>query len=1163
MSRPLVQTETAPAQRTHLWVFAGAVLIALNLAVVKVGPWTEGLADTTRFAFLTSAYAAAGVALLLTLAYLRRSASGPGVVAWILLAGLLMRLLAFSEPPRFESDFHRYLWDGAVTANGYNPYTIRPRDVLEHRAERLPQDPAFAALVEAGRPTLQNINHPYLTTIYPPVAQGAFALVYWIKPFSTDSLRGIFLAAELVLILLLAAMLRSLQLPLHWLALYWWNPIVVKEFYVSAHMDGLAALLAVAALAAVVWRWRYSGIVLLGLAVGVKLWPVVLAPVLLRYGARTWRQTLGGAVLLAGVAGIVTWPLLTSWGHESESGVNAYAHQWINNAGFFSALHWTAQTLHEHGLLWSSDLHQFARRATMVLVLLWMLFLSRRRLPDATSVARWSMMAVGGLLVLSPTQFPWYYTWVLPFLVLVPARALVLYTALLPLYHLHYDYPWVVWIEHLPVWLLIGWATWRSWSGRTSEVRATQPDDDYTPPPGFRIAVVIPALNEERAIGSVLAAIPAWVNQVVVADNGSTDRTAAVAHDAGATVVHELHRGYGAACLAGIAALESPDIVVFLDGDFSDHPQEMSRLVEPIVRDEADMVIGSRALGCAEAGALTPQQRFGNALACWLIRLIYGVRYTDLGPFRAIRHSSLRRLAMDDRDYGWTVQMQVRAARQGLRVREVPVSYRRRIGKSKISGTIRGVIGAGTKIISTIIREGLRARKLQSVGGTDRLIIFARYPTPGQAKTRLIPLLGPTGAALLHRQFVRITVDTCRRLRSRRSVVTELRFTGASHREMAGLFGHDLIYREQGPGDLGQRLRAAAAEAISSGTCKVVLVGTDCPLLDADRLDQAFAALDDQDVVIGPANDGGYYLIGVKSDHSELFTDIAWGGPDVLTHTLDACRRLGLSHALLPALSDVDTPEDLATWAAARLATANTRPRISVIIAALNEQDHLAATISSALTAGDVEIIVADGQSTDRTVEIARQFGVSVIQSEPSRGVQMNAGAGHARGNVLLFLHADTILPSDYVTAVRQTLGRLNVSAGAFDLAIDARGIAPRIIEWGVRFRSRMFGRPYGDQTMFMSAQTYRVCNGFPNLLYMEDYAMLPRLKAWGRVRMAPQCVSTSARRWETNGWLWTTLMHQWMILRHHLKPSTANTIFNLPMRSPSQRQLYHAAPEE
>lgn len=1139
MSRLLVQTDSI--QHMVRWVFAGTVLIALNFTLVKIGPWTEGLTDTTQFAFLTSVYSAAGVVLLFVLVWLWRSTSGPWITTWIILAGLLMRLLVFSEPPRFETDFYRYMWDGAITANGYNPYTIRPRDVLENRAERLPQDPMFVVLAETGRSTLENVNHSHLTTIYPPVAQVAFAVAYWIKPFSTESLRAVFLVSELLMVLLLVAVLRSLQLPLHRLALYWWNPITVKEFYVSAHMDGLVAMFAVAALTAVLCRRRYTGLVLLGLAIGTKLWPVVLAPVLVRYGVRTWRQTLVGAILLSAVAGIVVWPMLASWGIDSVSGVNAYAKYWINNAGFFSVLNWMVQTIHEYGGLWWSDPHQFARRVTMGLVLLWMIFLSCRRLLDSASVAWWSTIAVSGLFVLSPTQFPWYYTWVLPFLVLVPIPALVLYTALLPLYHLHYDYYWVLWIEHLPVWLIIGWSAWRLSSAGMTGPRPTTPYNDYTPPADVRIAVVIPALNEEHAIGSVLADIPRWVNQVIVADNGSTDRTAAVAKQHGATVVYEPQRGYGAACLTGVAALDRPDIVVFLDGDFSDHPQEMGRLIAPIVRDEVDLVIGSRVLGHSETGALTLQQRFGNSLACWLIRLLYGVQHTDLGPFRAIRYASLRLLAMDDRDYGWTVQMQVRAARLGFRVAEVPVSYRRRIGKSKISGTIRGVIGAGIKILSTIFREGLRR---QSVTGTDRLIIFGRYPTAGKAKTRLIPLLGPTGAALLHRQLVRITVETARRLRTRRSITTELRFTGASQRDMAMLFGRDLIYREQGPGDLGQRLRVAVAETISSGVGKVILVGTDCPMLDAERLDQAFSALDDHDVVIGPALDGGYYLIGVKSDHPELFSDIAWGGSEVLAQTLDACCRLGLRHILLPTLSDVDTPDDLILWASARMPSTNTRPRISVIIPTRNEQDHLAATIASVLTVGGVEIIVVDGQSSDRTVEIARQFGVNVIESEPSRGTQLNLGARHARSDRLVFLHADTILPFGFSSTIEQTLARPGIAAGAFDLGIDARGLAPRVIEWGVFIRARIFGRPYGDQALFMSSDTYRKCGGFPDLPYMEDYAMLSLLRECGRVYVVPARVSTSARRWKSRGWLRTTLRHQWLILRYHLsRPPTRGGI--------------------
>lgn len=223
------------------------------------------------------------------------------------------------------------------------------------------------------------------------------------------------------------------------------------------------------------------------------------------------------------------------------------------------------------------------------------------------------------------------------------------------------------------------------------------------------VAVIIPALNEAGAIGLVIGDIPPWVDRVIVADNGSTDGTDEVARKAGAVVVREAERGYGAACLAGLEAAAGYDVIVFLDGDRSDHAEDMADLVDPIAQQHADFVLGSRVLGARERGSLTLQQQLGNWLATTLIRLMWRTGYTDLGPFRAIRRVSLDRLGMADRNYGWTVEMQIRAAEAGLRMREVPARYRCRIGVSKVSGTIRGVIGAGTKILWIIGREALRS----------------------------------------------------------------------------------------------------------------------------------------------------------------------------------------------------------------------------------------------------------------------------------------------------------------------------------------------------------------------------------------------------------------------------------------------------------------------
>lgn len=224
-----------------------------------------------------------------------------------------------------------------------------------------------------------------------------------------------------------------------------------------------------------------------------------------------------------------------------------------------------------------------------------------------------------------------------------------------------------------------------------------------------KVDVIIPAYNEEQSIGLVLDDIPKdWVREVIVCNNNSSDQTATVAKEHGATVVDEQRAGYGSACLKGMDYIAKkevhPDIVVFLDGDYSDHPNELPSLLGPIMDEGVDLVIGSRAIGDLEDGAMMPQQIFGNWLATNLIKLIYNYRFTDLGPFRAIRYTSLLSLDMQDKDFGWTVEMQIKAAKQKLKCVEVPVSYRKRIGISKISGTIKGTLKAGHKIIWTIFK---------------------------------------------------------------------------------------------------------------------------------------------------------------------------------------------------------------------------------------------------------------------------------------------------------------------------------------------------------------------------------------------------------------------------------------------------------------------------
>ena len=226
------------------------------------------------------------------------------------------------------------------------------------------------------------------------------------------------------------------------------------------------------------------------------------------------------------------------------------------------------------------------------------------------------------------------------------------------------------------------------------------------------INVIIPAFNEVQSIGNVIVDIPSMVEEIIVVNNGSTDGTEQVAGKAGATVLHEERKGYGYACLKGmdyIAQKENkPDIIVFLDGDYSDHPEELPMLVNPIINDNLDFVIGARSEVGREAGSMTPQQLFGNWLATTLMKWFFGSKFTDLGPFRAIRYDKLLELNMEDKTYGWTVEMQLKALKRKFDYTEVPVKYRQRIGVSKVSGTLKGTILAGIKILGWIFKYSFK-----------------------------------------------------------------------------------------------------------------------------------------------------------------------------------------------------------------------------------------------------------------------------------------------------------------------------------------------------------------------------------------------------------------------------------------------------------------------
>ncbi len=402
---------------------------------------------------------------------------------------------------------------------------------------------------------------------------------------------------------------------------------------------------------------------------------------------------------------------------------------------------------------------------------------------------------------------------------------------------------------------------------------------------------------------------------------------------------------------------------------------------------------------------------------------------------------------------------------------------------------------------------------------TGLIILFTRFPVAGKVKTRLIPSLGAEGAKMLHAQMA----EHAFAMALATGYDVQVHYAESSEKDMRHWLDPQGIharvnYVAQIPHeDLGQRMAFAFDAAFANGYKKVLLMGSDCPRNSTENIQNAFQWLDDVPCVFGPAVDGGYYLVGLHKMRQDIFMDIAWSTDKVLAQTLAKVD----SYALVDTLSDVDMPQDIPQ-------------KISVIIPALNEEKTIAKTIAAAQKSFLAEIIVVDGGSEDATCAVATQAGSTVYtlkdeseEIKASRATQMNVGAKKARGDILLFLHADTLLPSGWDFAVRHCLQDKNVSLGCFAFALDGDFTGKKLVEWGTNMRTKYAHLPYGDQGIFMRSEDFANIGTYKNIPILEDVYLVKAAKKLGRIQSLSLPLVTSARRWIKHGALRVTYYNQ------------------------------------
>ncbi len=639
------------------------------------------------------------------------------------------------------------------------------------------------------------------------------------------------------------------------------------------------------------------------------------------------------------------------------------------------------------------------------------------------------------------------------------------------------------------------------------------------------ISAVVPVLEDGAAAHRLLQEMPKDVDHVVVVLAAHLEKQASPLQGYGHCLIILDQADYGAACHAAAQALEPCDVVVFFSPTLTEDPREVMDLLEPLQSGRQDLVLG------------TPPRKAG---ARWLLRLLTGlirwrwaVSLTDVQSFWAIRYTTLQWLKPAASSSAWMVGILLRAIQSHIPITEVPLKAHP-VAKSRPD-----LAGLMTKV--KLLLQGLAAMARVHLGrdplwprtAPDHLMIMSRYPQAGSTKTRLIPSLGAEGAARQHSLMIDHCLTWARQAQRQQRLSVELCYSSGRKAQWKARWGRDLLLRPQGKGDLGQKMRHAFQRAFKRGKKRVIMVGVDAVEMNAGLAGQALQSLNQHDLVLGPAYDGGYYLIGLTRDEPGLFQQVSWGSDQVLEQTRAIAAQRQLSVGLLTWGHDIDRPEDLPRWM--EVQKRSVRPSISVIIPVFNEAERLPLLLAALQKEPLQEIIVVDGGSSDQTMEVAKTFPVCVLSGPRGRAFQMNLGASRARGDILLFLHSDSMVPSGLGLSIREVLSRPGVSLGAFGLTLDQRGWwLEQVTRWA-NWRARVLGWPYGDQGLFLDRGFFQQVGGFKPLPIMEDYELVRVCKKRGSIAVASQSISTSARRWRQLGVVRTTIINQAMVLGYRV----------------------------